>query len=158
MMISEATRKLDTCKKNLFRYMSEQKPAIKPYGNFTSEEFGFTMWGERKGVSNKYYIDLRCLKVWTGGNGWKVINHHVDKEVVTPRNKTTRTDYYQSPRRLHPFKAIYNGVEEVYEDAKACADSLGIDVTYVYQMARNGKTYKGISFEKLPLVELEEVK
>lgn len=150
MMISEATRKLDTCKKKLFDYMKNNN--IKPYGNFEPEEFGFTMWGDHKGVNKKYYTDLRCLKVWTGKSGWKVINHHVDKEVVEPRKKTKRTDYSKSTRRLHPFKAIYDGKETLYEDAKKCAESFGIDVTYVYQMSRNGKAYKGIKFEKLPLI------
>lgn len=145
---SQATRNLDDCRNKLFKYMRENN--IKPYGTIVEFRKGFKMWGEKiengKASSNLYYVDYECIAKWRGNRiGWESLVK-TKKKVNVPK-----IPYCNPNRPLHPFKAIYDGKETLYENARKCAESLGIDVTYVYQMSRNGKTYKGIRFEKMPL-------
>lgn len=148
MLKEKAVNKLEElCKNKLKRYMESNN--IKAYGNLQRYEYGYKIWGESKTGNRLYYVDKEVIKVWKGKyDKWQTLQKgtYTLEEVVT-------ASYHHTKRKLHPFKAYYDGKEIIYESAKLCAETLGIDITYVYQMARNGKKYKGMQFEKLPLYQ-----
>lgn len=157
VLISEKKRAQHYLVSKLKRHLANRKPKVTPLGNFERIKTGFMVRGTRvingREQNKLYYSDDNTFSVWGGPKrGWLILEEKKKEEKKETEIIKSR-DCYKTGRKMYPFKANYQGVTKIYENANTCADAFNIDVTYIYQMARNGKRYKGISFEKLPLEE-----